>query len=144
MLCLDDISKIFDLADPRYDVMVVKDQQKFEWPSLMLFNNEKCRELTPEFIDNEENRLFDWAWTQSIGELPRQWNHCVGYAKPCDAKLVHFTQGIPCFPETNGCEYTNEWSQEVLISNTTVPWADLMGNSVHAEHVARRINQSVH
>jgi lipopolysaccharide biosynthesis glycosyltransferase len=143
MLLLDDIQKLFDLKDPKYDVMVVKDQQKFEWPSLMLFNNEKCQVLTPDFVDNIENSLFDWSWTGSIGELPREWNHCVGYAKPCDAKLVHFTQGIPCFPETSGCEYTSEWVEDLGGCNTTVPWMELMGNSVHAEKIITRLHSGV-
>jgi hypothetical protein len=145
MLVLGDIQELFGLADPRFEVMVVKDQQKFEWPSLMLFNNEKCKVLTPEFIDNPKNSLFDWKWCSSIGELPREWNHCVGYAKPCQAKLVHFTQGIPCFPEVQGCEYTSEWANEMVESNTTVGWLELMGNSVHAEHVINRLQgRSVH
>lgn len=139
MLVLGDVVDLFGLADSRHDVMVVRDQQMFEWPSLMLFNNERCRVLTPDFVDDVGNGLFDWRWAESIGDLPREWNHCVGYAKPCEAKLVHFTQGIPCLPETAGCEYAGEWMAELMACNSTVSWGELMGNSVHAEHVARRV-----
>lgn len=71
-----------------------------------------------------------------VGELPAAWNHIVGYDEPrTDAKLVHFTQGIPAFPEIRGCEYTEQWMEEQKKANTTEPWAQLMGPSVHAVRV---------
>jgi hypothetical protein len=140
MLVLDDISKLFDLADEKYAVMVVKNPKlRFEWPSLMLFNNAKCKKLTPEWIDNNNNvpQTFEWG---EVGALPSEWNHCVGYDAPRnDAKLVHYTQGIPCFPEVSDSEYKKEWMDELNACNSTVTWAEIMGRSVHAKPVMERM-----
>lgn len=139
MLVLDDIQKLFDLADEKYAVMVVKNPRlRFEWPSLMLFNNAKCKKLTPEWIDGQSMpQGFEWA--DEVGSLPPVWNHCVGYDQPRhDAKLVHFTQGIPCFDEVRGCEYWDQWNRELAKCNSTVSWSDIMGRSVHAKPVLER------
>ncbi len=106
----------------------------FERAAVMLFNCGKCRKLTPEYIDNDKhapNKLSEWA--ESIGELPRSWNHLVGYDAPnVDADLVHFTMGIPCFPETSADEFAEEWRMIHKQMNGTVSWKEIMGTSVHA------------
>lgn len=141
MLVLGDITEIFDAADPAHAVMVVKNKIQFEWPSMMLFNNEKSKALTPEFVQNDQG-LFKLTWASSVGDLPSEWNHCVGYDEPRqDAKLVHFTQGIPAFPETKTSEYAEQWGQELKACNSTMPWAALMGTSVHAKHVYERLSK---
>jgi hypothetical protein len=144
MLVLGDIAELFDLADPQYAVMVVKNPQlRFEWPSLMLFNNEKCRELTPEWIEDSKNAPQAFQWADFVGSLPSAWNHCVGYDKPRpDAKLIHYTQGIPCFPEVSDSEYKNEWMEELKACNSSVSWAEIMGRSVHAKPVMERLRGS--
>lgn len=140
MLLLDDISKLFDLAEDKYAVMVVKNTQlRFEWPSLMLFNNAKCQKLTPEYIDNPRTHPQSFEWAEEVGPLPEEWNHCIGYDKPKKAKLVHFTQGIPCFPETKDSEYRSEWNEDLKMCNGTVSWKEIMGNSVHAKPVYERL-----
>jgi hypothetical protein len=138
MLLLDDISKLFDYADDKYAVMVSKNDHRFEWASAMLFNCEKCQMLTPEYIENAEGlHQIKWAKEEEIGDFPREWNHLVGYDEPrCDAKLVHYTQGVPCFPETQTSEYKDEWFKEHQITNLARPWVELMGNSVHATDFA--------
>ena len=137
MLVRDDITQVFELANPDFDVMVVKNKRRFEWASMMLFNNNKCRALTPEFIDDPSNsglHAIRWTCETKIGELPAEWNHCVGYDAPRpDAKLAHFTQGIPCFPETIQCEYSQEWHAEHKLVNSSFPWIELMGGSVHTK-----------
>lgn len=144
MLVLDDISKLFDLADDKYAVMVVKNPQlRFEWPSLMLFNNAKCETLTPEWVDNANNAPQAFQWANEVGSLPSEWNHCVGYDAPRnDARLVHFTQGIPCFPETKDSEYAKEWMEELKACNSSVTWAEIMGRSVHVKAVMERLRGS--
>jgi hypothetical protein len=136
MLCLTDITTI-----PRNDtaVSVVKNNLRFEWPSLMVFNCEQCKDLTPEYIETGEPQSLEWAGR--IGSLPSAWNHLVGYDPPQDAKIVHYTQGIPCFPEVDKCEYAQEWMKEIKIVNSAVPWAVLMGDSVHAQPVLERIQR---
>jgi hypothetical protein len=60
-----------------------------------------------------ELHQFKWTNKDSIGELPKEWNHLVGEYKPNpDAKLVHFTRGGPWFNEYSDCEYSEEWFKE--------------------------------
>lgn len=135
MLVLDDITKLFDLADGSA-VQVVKNAQKFEWPSLMLFNCERCKLLTPYAVQNmPTGEAFGFRWAPEIGDLPAEWNHCVSYDDPGPAKLVHYTQGIPVWPETKDCEYSEEWHNERKAMMGTVTWKELMGNSIHAAHM---------
>lgn len=137
MLVLDDIAKLFEMADDRYSVMVVKNEHRFEWSSVMLFNCAKCKILQPAYIETADNlHGLGWANPDEIGGLPEEWNHLVGYDKPRDdAKLVHYTQGTPCFIETNTCEYADAWNQDYKRANYACAWSDLMGGSVHAVHV---------
>lgn len=134
MLLKDDISKLFDMADEKYAVMVSKNEKKFEWASAMLFNCEKCKVLTPAYVETAAGlHVLDWAKQDQIGAFPAEWNHLVGYDKPReDAKLVHYTQGVPCFPETITSEYSQEWHDEHKRTNSSMPWVELMGKSVHA------------
>jgi lipopolysaccharide biosynthesis glycosyltransferase len=134
MLMLDDIARLWALRDDRYAVMVVKHdhvpketqkflgepQSKYEkknWSSVMLFNNAKCRALTPECVNTAsglELHQFKWlAGDGLIGELPDRWNHLVGYNAPrTDAALVHYTLGGPYFSDYAQCEYAAEWRHE--------------------------------
>ena len=137
MLLLDDISKLFDCADDKYAVMVSKNEKRFEWASAMLFNCAKCEILTPAYIETADNlHGIAWAKEEEIGAFPPEWNHLVGYDEPRDdAKLVHYTQGVPCFQETIESEYAKEWHYEHKVMNHARPWAELMGNSVHAAEI---------
>lgn len=132
MLVLDDILKLDEIAKQNPDpVSVVKGKEQFEWPSLMYFNNAACKNLTPELIETGAPSKLSWA--ESIGELPPEWNHIVGYDEPNpEAKLIHYTQGIPCFEETYECEFGQLWRDEVRNTITTVSWQEIMGKSVHA------------
>ena len=134
MIVLDDIAKLWALRDDRYAVQVVKHdhrpseetkflgekQSKYEkknWSSVMLFNCEKCRALTPDYVNNTSGlELHQFKWLGSddqIGELPHRWNHLVGYDAPNpDVSLVHYTLGGPYFDATRGCEYSAEWLRE--------------------------------
>lgn len=137
MIVNGDISELFDEGGLNA-VSVMHDQQKFERASLMLFNNSACRRLMPEFIEDEKNKLFDFAWAPYVGALKPEWNHCVGYAEPNpNALIVHYTMGIPCWPETTGCEYSDRWHQEARTAMSTVSFHDLMGSSVHIQHIGR-------
>jgi len=133
MLVLDDIARLWALRDDRCAVQVVKHDhrprekikflgepqtayEKKNWSSVMLFNNRRCRELTPEYVGRASGLdLHQFKWTESelIGALPGRWNHLVGYALPSrDVSLVHFTLGGPYFEEFAGCEYADEWRAE--------------------------------
>ena len=134
MLMRDDIANLWRLRDDRYAVMVVKHdhvpketvkflgepQSKYEkknWSSVMLFNNSKCRALTPDYVNRAsglELHQFKWLGNDElIGALPDRWNHLVGYNEPrADAALVHYTLGGPYFDEFAQCEYAEEWRRE--------------------------------
>jgi lipopolysaccharide biosynthesis glycosyltransferase len=134
MLVLDDIAKLWGLRNERHAVMVIKHdhvpkettkflgepQSKYEkknWSSVMLFNNAKCRALTPEYVNAAtglELHQFKWLGDDNlIGALPDRWNHLVGYDKPRrDAALVHYTLGGPYFEQYKDCEYADEWRME--------------------------------
>ena len=134
MVVMEDISKLFDLADDKYAVMVSKNKLKFERASLMLFNCSKCQILTPEFIEKSP-ALHDisWAKEEEVGGLPGEWNHLVGYDSPQETpKLIHYTQGVPAFEETRDCEHSDKWFREHQLMNAVGKWVDLMGASVHA------------
>lgn len=134
MLVRDDIEKLWSLRDERFAVQVVKHhhvpkeevkflgavQTKYEkknWSSVMLMNCERCRSLTPEYVNAATGlELHQFKWLEGdhlIGGIPSAWNHLVGYDAPRpDASLVHFTIGGPYFKEYRGCEYGDEWWAE--------------------------------
>ncbi len=135
MILNDDISKLFDLVDDRYNVLVSKNTKRFEWASVMLFNNEKCTKLTPEYIETGESlHCISWCTEDKIGSIPPSWNHLVGYDSPKENQsLIHYTQGIPAFPETETCEYADLWRKSLMEANyVACPWVELMGHSVHS------------
>lgn len=140
MLCLGDVYDIQEICESQIaSVCVVKNPRlRFEWTSLMYFKNAGCTALTLDLI--EKGSPQDLAWADSVGEIPEEWNHLVGYDAPrTDAKVIHFTQGIPCFKETAGCEYEKEWRAEAARSMGTVSWTEIMGKSVHAKPVMERL-----
>ncbi len=138
MVVTSDIAELFECADLNA-VSVMQDQPRFEWASMMLFQCGACLRLTPEFIDNELNAMFDLAWAPSIGALPAQWNHCVGVHEPKEASLFHYTQGLPCFFETRGLPEDAAWDEEKKAMLHSVGWRELMGTSVHAKPVLQRM-----
>lgn len=137
VVVLGDVAELIEAADPEAAVSVVQNERRFEWPSVMVFNNELCRALTPELV--EKGSPFDFGWAGKVGALPKEWNHLVGYDAPQEPKLIHYTQGIPCWPETEGCELAKQWHKEHSYANSTVAYKDLMGGSVHDKHVKARL-----
>lgn len=137
VLVRKDISELFDLAEDKYAVMAVTGEWHFEWASMMLFNcgHPENRQLTPEHIENAQ-KLHGLQWTSRIGELPAEWNHIVLYDEPKpDPALVHYTGGVPIFPETVGAEFTDEYHADAKFLVAAQPWEVLMGPSVHKERV---------
>lgn len=134
IIALDDIVKLWALRDERYAVMVVKHDhnpservkflnmtqtryEKKNWSAVMLFNNAKCRALTPDYVNTASGlKLHQFKWLKDdslIGALPPDWNHLVGYDAPNpEAKLIHFTSGGPYFTEYGDCEFAREWWAE--------------------------------
>ena len=119
-------------------VSLVKGKQRFEWASVMVFQNSNCGcvKLTPKFINDTQNALFDFKWADSIGELPLEWNNLIGYDEPNpNAKIIHYTGGIPVWPETKNSPLAKPWHKEHAHAMATVSWETLMGKSVHRKVV---------
>lgn len=134
MVVSGDIAELAnDVSDFASSVRVMQDQARFEWPSAMLFNCQNCQLLTPDYVQNQANSLFDLAWADhGVGTFSKDWNHCVSYAPPrTDAKLYHFTKGLPIWPETVGNEEDKIWLKEAKIAVSSCSHAELMGGSVH-------------
>ena len=135
-LILGDAAELFDRPKENKAVWVSKNPKRFEWASMILFDcaHPANGKLTPEYVQSAERlHYINWVSEDLIGSLPRKWNHLVGYDQPRpDAKAVHFTQGMPIFPETEGSEYRAEWAAEHKAMNSTEPWQATMGHSVHA------------
>jgi lipopolysaccharide biosynthesis glycosyltransferase len=131
MLMRADIAELWALRDWRYAVMCVKHdyqpkidtkflgqaQTKYEkknWSSFILFNNDECRALTPNYVNTATGlQLHQFKWLENedlIGELPVTWNYLVNeYDYREDAKNVHFTDGGPYFEEYKNDDYAEEW-----------------------------------
>lgn len=126
-----DIAELFARCDDRYSVMCAqhdytpKSDVKFlgntqtsypkkNWSSVMLFNNARCRRLTPEYVNTATGlELHQFKWLDGdhqIGSLPIAWNYLVGvYEHDANAKAVHFTDGGPYFSDYAKVDYSDEW-----------------------------------
>ena len=135
MLCRADIAALAAETERQADKAVLvcqhdyvpKTERKFldqvqtkyrrkNWSSLMLFNNERCRSLTPDYVNTAsglELHRFAWIDDGAIGALPLEWNWLVGeYDYNPNARIVHFTIGGPYFASYRDCDYAAEWFAE--------------------------------
>ena len=135
-----DVAELAAQANPEFSVQVMQEQPPFEWASVMLFNNERCKVLTPEFVNSTDTPLLDLAWGK-VGTFSAEWTHCVGYQEPKAANLYHYTQGLPCWYESSGLPEDEAWIEERKAMTHTVSWKELMGRSVHAKPVLQRLFQ---
>jgi hypothetical protein len=131
MLARADVAELFALADDRYAVMVCqhdyapRDAVKFlnheqtryakkNWSSVVLFNNARCRALTPAYVETATGldlHQFKWLADEAeIGSVPLEWNWLVGeYPMNPDARIAHFTRGGPYFESYADSDYADEW-----------------------------------
>ena len=133
-----DIMELAEIAksQPEAQVCVASHVARFEWPSVMVFNNSLCKMLTPEYVNDPTTKPHALEWASRLGDLPEAWNYCAGYEQHNEAaKLIHYTAGIPCWPETKECPHSDKWWDEFKYANSTVSWNDLMGQSVHRDLV---------
>lgn len=135
MLCRSDIAELAAYAERRPEKAVhvckhdyvPKSGRKFlnqvqtqyprkNWSSVMVFNNARCRALTPDYVNSAtglELHRFAWIDDDGIGELPLEWNWLVGeYPHNRAAKIAHYTLGGPYFPDYRDCDYADEWFAE--------------------------------
>lgn len=88
---------------------------KKNWSSVMLFVNERCTALTPEYVSRAsgaELHRFLWTPDGSVGALPLEWNWLVGeYDANPKAKILHYTRGAPCFPGYEESDHADLWRE---------------------------------
>ena len=143
MLCLGDIAELWALRDHSKAVQVVKhphyepeatkmwNQQnrsypRKNWSSVMLMNCEyhHSHMLTPENVATKSGawlHRFEWTTDNRIGELPPEWNVLVDHHDPKDAKVLHFTNGLPDVHKTSDIGSVNLWYQERDRMNHVTP-----------------------
>ena len=130
MLFRGDIAELWDMRTFKYSVMCcqhnyVPTGDKFRgaknlpfpkknWSSMMLFHNQMCTALTPEYVNNATGlQLHQLKWLpndEACGIIPLEWNWLVGeYDYNPEAKNVHYTLGGPYFKEYKDCDYADEW-----------------------------------
>lgn len=136
MLCLADIAELDTLFDPRYAVQVVKhpnyktrhkvkyrgtsmecpntNYERKNWASCMLVNNEHAvwrNEGAP--LSMLDALQFKALRDEDIGELPPQWNRLVDEGQPSeDAKILHWTAGVPAFEKYKDAPAAKFWHRE--------------------------------
>jgi len=140
MIVRDDPAKLWALRDEKFAVKVVKhnhipaEETKYlgnqqtrysrkNWSSVVLWNcaHPAVSMLTPEYVNHAEGldlHQFRFIKDEEIGELPKVWNHLVGYDKfNPRAKLIHYTTGGPYFREYANCDYHSDWFTENALMN---------------------------
>lgn len=99
------------------------------WSSIMIFNNHLCTNLTPDFVNASSGLdLHQFKWVDHInliGSIPLTYNWLVGeYPHNDSAKILHYTQGTPCFDDYFSCDHAGEWWNEKIAMNSCVQHID--------------------
>lgn len=135
MLCMDDISKLFDLADDSKAVMVVKHEYKTKypvkylgaknenyprknWSSVILFNcshpSNRC--LSRQFIEASNGAYlhrFGWLNDDEIGTLPMVWNWLEKeYDHHPGTKIIHYSCFGPYHRGYEDSDFGDEWREQ--------------------------------
>lgn len=136
MMARADVNEVLQHASYRHAVSVVKhdyktrnarkyrgtpmesdntDYERKQWAAVMLFN---CRhpvwhDITPELIKRTpllDLLQFRFMPDELIGELPIEWNWLADeHGENPDAKLLHFTAGVPAIPAHASGPMAGEW-----------------------------------
>lgn len=141
MLCLGDIAELWEMADPKMAVQVVRhqyhtkhprkyvgtameaanrDYPRKNWSSLMLINcaHPSWRSITPDSLivwSGEQLHQFAFLPEPFLGDLPAEWNWLADEYEPNPkAKLLHWTAGIPAWPAYTAAPRADEWAQAAL------------------------------
>jgi hypothetical protein len=143
MVVTGDVWELFSYCskiDGEWDVAMMTNQPPFEWPSVMMFNNRNLKHITPEYVEDEKNRFFDFAWTtkERVADLPEEWNHGCGMMPPKEAKLYHFSQGIPYWTECRGLHEDEKWFEAMQNMTRSANFVDLHKETRHFPVVMSR------
>ena len=140
MLLASDITELEEQITDEIAVSVVRSLDQYEQTSFMLLNcaHPSHRALTPQFIQETEINLLTLEWLSDgeVGSLDAIWNQLVGYQDIDFSKgNIHYTMGIPAFAETSTSPGADLWRKNASLGMSAVPWAEIMGQSVHAINV---------
>ena len=89
------------------------------WSSLMLFNCEKCKGLTPLIVNSSTPQYLhrmEWCNDEDIISLDKSYNYLVGYYNDLEIKNIkalHYTDGGPWHPGYENTQYAKEWLEYV-------------------------------
>lgn len=138
MILRDDITKLWNMCEnSTAAVMVVKHDYKTKmptkylgaknenypcknWSSVILWNcnHPKNKILTTEFVQSSSGSYlhrFSWLTENDIEELPIEWNWLPDeFGENANAKLLHYTLGIPEFAEFANGSMTSDWHLEKI------------------------------
>jgi hypothetical protein len=143
MLCCADVAELAGLADLRYAVQVVKhpdyesrhsrkyvgtemecEQSNYSrknWASCAIFNcdHSAWSGLTPEALRSKtplELLQLRLLADHEIGDLPGEWNTLVDEGhETSDAKILHWSSGIPFFAHYRNAPRADDWFKELEI-----------------------------
>ncbi len=84
------------------------------WSSLTLWNCEHYsnRHLTPQKVHENSGAYlhrFEWIRDEFIERLPIEWNWLDEYGDNPEARIVHYTNGIPSFKHYRNAVFSDEW-----------------------------------
>ncbi len=140
LLFLDDVNKLFDLADDKYAVMCVQHDYtpsegtkmdgkkqtiypRKNWSSVVLWNcsHPSNKQVNKDLINDPDTtgkylHRFSWLKDEEIGSIPHIWNWLVGwYEEPKDGKpsAIHYTEGGPWFENYRFCDYHKLWKDSL-------------------------------
>jgi len=138
MVCRGDIAELWALRDPFKAVQVVKhdyktkhprkyvgstieagnqDYPRKNWSSVMILNMQHYawRNITPEMVAKVPGRYlhrFEFIEDRFVGELPVEWNWLADeQGANFDAKLLHWTAGIPAFDHYKDAMHEADWNK---------------------------------
>lgn len=92
------------------------------WSSLMLFNCNKCKNLTPLAINSNTPKYLhrmEWCTNNQILSIDKSYNYLVDYygdLKDDDIKALHFTDGGPWHPGYEDCLFADQWLKYLTLS----------------------------
>jgi hypothetical protein len=136
MVCRGDIAELWAMRDPWKAVQVVQhdyktkhprkyvgtqmeaenhDYPRKNWSSVMLMNcaHYDWRRLTPSNVEKmagSDLHRFSFIEPRFIGDLPKEWNWLADEdGENPEAKLLHWTAGIPAWPNYQNAPMADEW-----------------------------------
>lgn len=139
MLCRGDIAELWAMRDAFCAVQVVQhdyktknpvkyigtpleskndDYPRKNWSSVMLINcaHVRWRDVTPEKVAKSPGSYlhrFEFIEDRYVGGLPVTWNWLADeYGQSEQAKLIHWSSGIPAFDHYKNAAHSDEWRKE--------------------------------